>query len=374
MNRDRWLPLLDGMDVVINAAGVLQDGARDDVRAVQDRAIQALIAACERAARPRYVQISAVGAHVAASTRFLRTKARADRRLQESGLDWIILRPGLVIGRGAYGGTALLRMLAALPWAQPLVMGNARIQCVSLAELAVVVARAAAGELPRATQIDLVEPQPHALRDIVAAMRAWLGFAPVRWQWELPGWFGRWVAAGADLLGHLGWRSPLRSTALRNLETGVVGDPQPAGALLGQPLMSLEQILADMPTTVQDRWFARLYLALPLSIATLAAFWILSGLIALTNLPQAAAVLGAHPSAATLVIVASAVDIGLGLAVLYRPWAAWACWGMVAATLAYLLAATVYAPELWLDPLGPLLKPIPAMLLALITPALLVER
>jgi len=370
-----WSPLLNGVDVVINAAGSLQDSSRDNLQAVQDRAIQALISACEQADTHRYVQISAVGADPRASTRFLRTKARADQRLQQSTLDWVILRPGLVIGNGAYGGTALLRALAALPGVQPLVLGCAQIQCVSLTEVASVVTRAAEGGFPPATIMDLVEPDTHRLREIVTAMRAWLGMAPARWHLELPAWCGYLVALGADLLGHLGWRSPLRSTALRNLEAGVTGNPDAATALLGQPLMSLEQILANIPATVADRWFARLYLAMPLMVATLAAFWLLSGLVTLASQPQANAIVaGTLNWASTLVIIASLVDIGLGLAVLYRPWASWACWGMVVMTLVYLVGATLYLPHLWLDPLGPLLKPIPAMLLALLTPALLVER
>jgi hypothetical protein len=162
---------------------------------------------------------------------------------------------------------------------------------------------------------------------------------------------------------------------LRQLEEGITGESQAAVTLLGQPLMGLDQILAATPSTLQDRWFARLYLAMPLMVATLSVFWVLSGLIAMLGLPQATATLaGSVGSPAALIIGASLADIGLGLAVLYRPWARWACWGMVVMTVVYLAGATLFLPHLWLDPLGPLLKPIPAMLLALVTPALLVER
>lgn len=377
-NMDRaelWAPLLAGIDVVINASGALQDGARDDLRASQDRAIQTLIGACEQSPVYRYVQLSAVGADPDAATRFLRTKARADQRLQQSSLDWVVLRPGLVIGAAAYGGSAVLRMLAAVPWLQPLVLGSARIQCVSLAEVASVATRAAQGAFPPATRMDLVETDVHTLREVVVAIRAWLGVAPARWQLELPQWCGNLVARGADLLGYLGWRSPLRSTSLRSLEAGITGDPETALGLLGQPLMSLEKILISAPATLQDRWFSRLYLAMPLMVVTLAAFWVLSGVIALVNLPQSAAMFAnILPAEWAFVSLASVVDIGLGLAVLFRPWARYACWGMVIMTLIYLIAGTVYFPELWSDPLGPLLKPIPAMVLALITPALLVDR
>jgi len=42
-----WRELLQDTDVVVNASGVLQSGARDDPRAVQETAVIALIRACE---------------------------------------------------------------------------------------------------------------------------------------------------------------------------------------------------------------------------------------------------------------------------------------------------------------------------------------
>ncbi len=370
-----WAPLLGNVDVVVNASGALQDSARDDLRATQERAIQTLIAACEQSRPRRYVQISALDADPAGATRFQRTKGRADQRLQASTLDWVILRPGLVIGASAYGGTALLRMLAALPWIQPLAQGDAAIQCVSLAEVARITAHAAAGGFPPGTGLDLVEPEPHSLREVVTALGRWLGRPPPLWTIELPPGLGRWIGRGADLLGHLGWRSPLRSTAMQTLANGVTADPAPALALLGQPLMNLEQILAGHPATAQDRRFAQLYLALPLIILTLSVFWLATGIIALADLTSASALLPAGiPAPSLWVAFASCVDIALGLAILFRPWTRWACWGMVVMTAGYLLGATWLTPELWLDPLGPLLKPIPAMVLALVTPTLIMER
>ncbi|WP_292543048.1 DoxX-like family protein, partial [Mesorhizobium sp.] len=60
--------------------------------------------------------------------------------------------------------------------------------------------------------------------------------------------------------------------------------------------------------------------------------------------------------------------------VLFRPWARRALIGMLVLTLAYLLAATFAEPALWLDPLGPLVKVVPSILLALTALAILDER
>jgi len=42
---------------------------------------------------------------------------------------------------------------------------------------------------------------------------------------------------------------------------------------------------------VQDRWFARLYFVKPVGLASLAAFWLASGLIGLLRADKVAAVL-----------------------------------------------------------------------------------
>ena len=41
-----WLPLVAGMDEVVNAAGALQDGPRDSLDAIHRGSVVALVAAC----------------------------------------------------------------------------------------------------------------------------------------------------------------------------------------------------------------------------------------------------------------------------------------------------------------------------------------
>ena len=111
-----WREMLAGFDVVINAAGALQDGAGDDLLAVHAAGVAALCAACGPAGVQRLVQISAPGAVTDAPTAFLRTKARGDAAVRECGVHWAILKPGLVVGPQASGGTALVRGRLAPLW------------------------------------------------------------------------------------------------------------------------------------------------------------------------------------------------------------------------------------------------------------------
>ncbi|UWU15594.1 DoxX-like family protein [Rhizobium sullae] len=46
----------------------------------------------------------------------------------------------------------------------------------------------------------------------------------------------------------------------------------------------------------------------------------------------------------------------------------------VAVAVAYLAGGSLLEPELWLDPLGPLVKVLPSLLLTLVTLAVLDER
>lgn len=370
-----WRAALDGVDVVVNAAGALQDGPGDDLNALHTAMPTQLVAAAGTGTR--LIQMSAAGVHPDASTAFFRTKARGDAAIRAHKGPWVILRPGLVIGRAAYGGTALLRAAAALPGCRLRVLPHTQIQTVALDDVAQAVVVAAQGQLPDGTEVDLVEEATHSLPEVIAQMRGWLGYAGGL-RVTVPDWLLRPVGWVADLLGHLGWRSPLRSTALRVLRDGVTGDPAPWRALGHARFRAFEDTLTRMPATVQERWFARMWLLMPLCVAVLSLFWLASGLIGLWQLGPAADVLVSRGSGAAFaigaVVTGSIIDVALGLAILWRPAARLACFGMVVVSLGYLGAATLLAPDLWLDPLGVLVKVVPAVMLALVTAALLDPR
>jgi len=143
-----WQERLSHMDAVVNCVGVLQDGWRDNVERIQLAGTAALFDGCLRAGIRRVVHISALGAESAGPSMFSRTKAAAEAHLQTLAIDWVILRPALVLGPGVYGGTALLRGIAAFPFVVPVIYANSRIQVVSLDDLAETVVRSIAPAAP----------------------------------------------------------------------------------------------------------------------------------------------------------------------------------------------------------------------------------
>ncbi len=373
-----WLPLLEGFDAVVNCVGVLQDGMHDDVQRIQVAATTALFAACERAGIKRLVHISAIGASRSAPTAFARSKAEAEDNLSRRQLDWVILRPGLVLAPTVYGGTAMLRGVSALPFVTPVLEPDARIQVVGVDDVAAAVAHSLTPDARTRVKWDVAHPEVLTLASIVGGIRDWLGFRK-RPIWRVPRGFGRLVSSVADVLGYLGWRSPARSTAVRQLAAGVIGAPAPWIAATGIEPRSLGEILAQQPSSVADRWFARLFLFKPAAIVGLALFWIATGII--TMGPGAAVALGHLKTAGVppkiagpLVLAGALFDYFIGLGLLLRPVARIVLHIMLWVTVLYLIAGSVLAPHLWIDPLGPYLKIVPVLIATLFTLAIIDER
>lgn len=368
-NPEKWQRHLEGVEVIVNAAGLLQGGDGGSLRSVHVDSIAALVQAASQMGVRQFVQISAAGADLDAPTDFMRTKAEADMLLLKSSVPTVILRPGLVIGRNSYGGTELIRSVAAAPvrWQLPL---EATIQCVALSDVADAVSIAISRGFDLAQPIDLVEERARTLAQIVACHREWLGLYPTRHSIRVPAALLSLVAAIADLLGHLGWRPPLRRNAIMSLRQGVRGDFAMWAQLLGRNPLTLEQALSASPAGKQDRIAARLSLLLPAILGSLTLMWLASGLATFVRLPDAQALVeggGLTPATARgLAVTGAFADVVLGLAILWRRTVRPALLGMILLTGAYLLGATMLLPHLWTDPLAPLVKTLPAAVLALI--------
>ncbi|WP_299150173.1 SDR family oxidoreductase [uncultured Tateyamaria sp.] len=372
-----WHPILGGFSTVVNCSGALQDGPDDDLEALHHHAVAALAAACA-AKDIALIQISAVGAGPEASTPFMASKGRGDAAIRAAGGRWHIFRPGLVLAPNAYGGTTMLRMLAAFPWVQPIAAPQAKIQTVSLDDVATAVVAATKGQIPDGFEADLVETPVHSLRDIVEQIRAWLGFRPALFDVTLPDFCVAAVSTLADGLSWFGWRSPLRSTALNVLTDGVRGTPVDLGGFGLAPVSSLDQSLSNMSVGVQDRLFARMALLAPIILVCLCLFWLTSGIVGIARVREAADVLEnvGWPTgmAVASVLFWALVDIAIGIAFAFRKYAYAACWAAVGVSVFYLVASTFTVPSLWIDPLGPLVKVVPAIVLALVARAVLDTR
>jgi uncharacterized protein YbjT (DUF2867 family) len=364
-----------GIDLVVNCLGVLQDGPGSDTRAVHHDFVARLSQAIRDSGRAiRLVQISIPGADKDDRTAFSATKREAERLIAASGIPYAILRPGFVIAPSAYGGSALLRALAAFPIDLPKTESATPFQPVAVEDIAATIAWLAghngAGRIADAVTWDLMQPQPVTLGGVIEQFRRWFGTADMP-RVTLPAVLLDLGAKLGDFSSWLGWMPPMRSTAIAELRRGVTGDPYPWMAATGIVPRTLAQAVGRRSATIQDKWFARLFLIKALVIASLVLFWVVSGFIALVISYDAAAnILHTHnfPPAliAPITVVTSLTDMSIGILIAFRRTCAYGLVAGIVASLGYMAGAAILTPDLWIEPLGALVKTGPAIVLMLV--------
>jgi len=173
---DVWLPRLAGIDAVVNCAGILRETRNDRFETVHVASPVAMYEACVQAGVRRVVQISALGSKD--DGEFIVSKHRGDERLAAMPLDATVLRPSLVYStRGSYGGTSLLRAMAALPGviAVPDAAVKPCVQPIAAEDVALAVVAALSRDAHRTKVLELVGPCTMGLADYLQDWRRWLG-------------------------------------------------------------------------------------------------------------------------------------------------------------------------------------------------------
>ena len=370
-------------DIVINCLGVLQDGPGSDTRAVHRDFVARLLQAISDSHRAiRLVNISIPGAASEDRTAFSTTKREAERLIAASGVAYAILRPGFVIAPSAYGGSAMLRALAALPVDLPTDEAATPFQPVAVEDIAATIAWFASRDIAdaavRSVTWDLMQPQPISLGGVIAQFRWSFGTAK-HFRLPTPPLLIDLGARLGDLTSRLGWMPPLRSNAIAELRRGVTGDPTAWMEATGIVPKTIAQVVGERPATIQDKWFARLFLIKALIFASLVLFWVASGFIALVvSYDAAAGILSAHHFPPALVgpvtVLTSLMDMSIGVLIAIRRTAAFGLAAGIVASLGYMAGSAILTPDLWIEPLGALVKTGPAIVLMLVALLMLDNR
>lgn len=370
---DDWNAALDGVSVVVNAAGILREEGGQNFEDVHVRAPYALAQACATRGI-RFVQVSALG-H-AEDGGFITSKHRFDEALLALPVEAVVLRPSVVYShRGSYGGTSLLRALAAFPW-RFLSPGDGcwTFQPLCAEDLADVVAEACVRGARGVYEIGC--EQPISLHDYLAHWRRWLQISGNR-SWQVPLPLVKLQVLLGERLGH----GPVNQTIWGMLVRGNRTDGEAhrrARDAFGIRIRALEEVLQAEPSQAQDRWAAQLYFLVPWLKWSVVILWLWSGLVGLTTSASQIAVMARGSVLETLhpVLLARAtggldIALGLGLALLPRPRGV--VLAMLACVAAYFIAFALALPRQLLDPLGGLIKNV-VLLPALAVLWVLVDR
>ncbi|MEX0284321.1 MAG: DoxX-like family protein [Paracoccaceae bacterium] len=358
-----WADHLRDAVGVVNAAGLLT-GSDVRFQAVHCDAPQAVYAGMPEGCRA--VLISAVGIDEA-DTAFARYRRAGEAIAAEHNAE--ILRPGLVLGDTSYGGSSLLRGLAACPLRTPVVGDGVQpFNPIHADDLATMVLHLLTLDSEPQTRV-AGGPECVDQTQMIQAYRTWFGLP------EVP--VLRIPIAFANLLGQVGdvmRLGPISATAVSQLNAGVYAPHDPSLP----PARPFSEFHRARPAGTQDLWHARLYLLLPIVRLTLALLWLASGLLGLLLPPDSfLPLIDANLPDAALIALARAgglADLTIALALL-RGWRLRLMAGVQLAMVAgYTLTFTFLAPGLWLLPLGGLLKNLPILILLVLHLVLEDER
>ena len=370
-------------DVIVNCIGVLQDApgssASDANRAFVVRLVDALRKQDERA--PLLVHVSIPGQGEDDFTEFSRGKRAAEAAIADSGLSHVILRPGFVLADAAYGGSALMRALAVVPFDLPQKLAQRPFAVTDARDLGRTVAflldEWTAGRRAWRAGWDVMQEKTQNVEDVLAGLTTRLA-GPKR-RIRAPGWALTAASVAGDIISGLGWRPPVRSTALAEMARGVTGDPSRWREMTGITPVSSSNTAGLVAATVQERWFARLYLLKALIFGILVLFWVMSGCIALTVAFDAARRIltdhGFGDALATAVTVAtSLMDITIGILIAIRRTSRIGLLAGIGLSLFYMMSAAIMTPGMWVEPLGALVKTGPAIVLMMVGLAVADDR
>jgi uncharacterized protein YbjT (DUF2867 family) len=357
--------MLTGVDVVVNAVGILRERGAQTFEALHVTGPTALFTAAWRAGVQRVVQISALGAEDGATARYHASKHRADLALAALPVDWVIVQPSLVYGAGGTSAR-LFEFLASLPVTPLPGSGEQRVQPVHVQDVVSALLQILHSPAQVRGVMPFVGPAPMSLRTFLRDLRDALGFPPAP-AVRVPRPLIRLAAALGDR-----WPAALldRET-LGMLEAGNTGDPEPLATLLGRPALAVSRFVApgrraERGAAASWRWLS------PLLRGSIATMWFIAAIVSLGPYPvqQSLALLesiGVPRSMAPAALFgAAALDFVLGVLTLW-PRRARALWNaQILLVLAYTLIISWRLPDLWLEPFGPVAKNLPILAVLLV--------
>lgn len=236
LSPEDWLPHLEGADAVINCAGIIAESGSQRFESLHTVAPSALFRACARTGVRRVLQISALGADETGFTAYHLSKRAADDCLRSLALDWFVLRPSLIYGRGGKSAD-LFMWMAMLPMIPVIGDGQQVLQPVHISDVVATVLRSLASPEVRQT-IDIVGTETITFAEWLQTIRQAQGLPRSR-LFHIPFLLAMALAYVARRVNPL-----LQPENLRMMQAGYKADFQP-----------LTQFLGRMPLTAEPRLF-----------------------------------------------------------------------------------------------------------------------
>jgi uncharacterized protein YbjT (DUF2867 family) len=238
--KEVWLPRLQGIDVVVNAVGVLRDSSANPMQRLHTDTPQALFTACVEAGVTRIVHLSALGIDSGVDVPYFTTRLLTEQALHElpDPLRWLNLRPSVIYGEDG-ASAQMFKQLARLPL-QFLPMGGVQeLQPVHIDDLCLAVSKWLASPDARSQVVAAVGAEPTTMRGMLDSYREQLRHRPA-WHLSMPWQLVRVLAKLGDLIPS----APLCSDTYAMLAAGNTASASGFTTLLGREPRSYREFIA----------------------------------------------------------------------------------------------------------------------------------
>ncbi len=163
--------LFDGMDVVINLIGILNERGRSGAgfRAAHTELAAKVVEAARAARVPRLLHMSSLGADRAAPSHYLRSKGEAEAivRAAAASLDVTIFRPSVIFGPRDSLTNRFARLLRLTRGFLPLARAGARLAPIYVHDVVAAFLRALRDRHTVGASFDLCGPEVMTLEEVV---------------------------------------------------------------------------------------------------------------------------------------------------------------------------------------------------------------
>lgn len=239
-DKDAWLPRLAGVDVVVNAVGVLRDSTKTPMTKLHTETPVALFAACVESDVTRIVHLSALGVDSDIDVPYFTTRLMTERALHAlpSNIRTLCLRPSVIYGEDGTSAQ-MFRQLAKLPLHALPMGGTQTLQPVHIADICAAVTRWLADADAGSQTVEAVGAEATTMRGMLDSYREQMGYRPA-WHVATPRLFVHLASRVGDFIPS----SPLCTDTYTMLAAGNTASAAQFATLLGQPPRSYRQFIS----------------------------------------------------------------------------------------------------------------------------------
>ncbi len=126
-DRESLKKAVEGMEVVVHLVGIIVEHKGATFEIIHTHGTRNLVEACREAGVRRIIYISALGARQNGKSRYHITKWEAEQAVINSGMEYVIFRPSIMIGEG---GEFITMLSKVVRWAPiiPIIDGESKVQ------------------------------------------------------------------------------------------------------------------------------------------------------------------------------------------------------------------------------------------------------